>query len=173
MADSGSSSLHSSRASITITVEICADWSGLIRNFCICSSSDSWITSGLDWRRGTSKDLKLMYFCASWKASVGKMSLRLLRSSTPLEQKNEAPKKPWANILSAIVCAMADFPVPASPLSQKTGDPLGSLAQCSISFKTASRVPFKQLLRSPWWYPASLAQQQPFRTEDVTTEFAS
>ena len=51
--DDGSSSLHSSRASITITVETPADWRGSTINLSIWLYSDSSTTSGLDWRRGT------------------------------------------------------------------------------------------------------------------------
>jgi len=46
------------------------------------------------------------------------MKWRLLRSSKSREQKNEAPSRPSANSLSAIVLAMVLFPVPASPFSQ-------------------------------------------------------
>ena len=49
---------------------------------------------------------------------VGKMSLRLPRSLELREQKKEAPSRPSADILSAIVCAMAVFPVPANPFNQ-------------------------------------------------------
>ena len=49
---------------------------------------------------------------------VGKINLRLLRSSKSREQKNEAPSLPSANVLSAIVCDMVLFPVPASPFNQ-------------------------------------------------------
>jgi hypothetical protein len=46
------------------------------------------------------------------------MNWRLLRSEKSREQKKEAPSCPFANDLSAIVCAMVLFPVPASPFSQ-------------------------------------------------------
>ena len=49
---------------------------------------------------------------------VGKISLRLLRSSKSREQKKEAPSRPAANILSATVRAIVLFPVPASPFNQ-------------------------------------------------------
>ena len=149
MADSGSSSLHSSSASITITVETSAERRGSTRNFSTCSWSDSWTMSGLAWRRGIREDRKPGYLWASWTASVGKMSLILLRSSKPLEQKNDAPRRPSANILFETVCAIVDFPVPARPFSQKIGDLLKSRVQCSISFKTHSRVPLRQPCRSP------------------------
>ena len=76
-----------------------------------------------------SEDRNLGYRCASWNANVGKMSWRLLRSSKTLEQKNDAPKWPLANNIAAAVCAIVDFPVPASPLSQKMGDRSKSSAQ--------------------------------------------
>jgi hypothetical protein len=63
-------------------------------------------------------DRNLMYLRASCTARVGKMKWRLLRSSKSREQKKEAPSCPSANALSAIVCAMVVFPVPASPFSQ-------------------------------------------------------
>ena len=55
---------------------------------------------------------------------VGKMSRRSLRSreSKAREQKKEAPSCPFANTLSATDCAMALFPVPASPFNQKMGN---------------------------------------------------
>jgi len=75
-ANSGSLSLHSSRASITIVVEISVDLSGSTRNLCIWSWSDSWTTSGFDRRSGMSEDRKAGYLCVSWNASVGNMSWR-------------------------------------------------------------------------------------------------
>ena len=104
--------------------------------------------SRLRLRREMSWDWKGGYFRASWDANVGKMSWRLLRSSKLLEQKNDAPKRPLANALSAIVRAIVDFPVPASPLSQKTGVAECSI-QSSISLSTLPRVPFRQPLRFP------------------------
>jgi hypothetical protein len=46
------------------------------------------------------------------------MNWRLLRSKKSREQKKEAPSFPAAKVLSAIVCAMVLFPVPANPFSQ-------------------------------------------------------
>ena len=46
------------------------------------------------------------------------MDFRLLLSSKSREQKKEAPSCPFENVLSAIVCAMVLFPVPASPFNQ-------------------------------------------------------
>jgi len=66
-------------------------------------------------------DQNLGYLCASWTAMVGKMDWRLLLSSKSREQKKEAPSCPPAKVLSAIVCAMVLFPVPANPFSQHTG----------------------------------------------------
>ena len=96
-----------------------------------------------------SEDRKPGYLYASWNANVGKMNWRSLRSSEPLEQKNDAPKRPSANSRSATVCAIVDFPVPASPLSQKIGDVSKFSVQCSISLNTLSLVP----LRHPFLFP--------------------
>ena len=87
-----------------------ADRSGPTRSFCIWRWSGSYTTSGLDRRNEIREDRNVGYRCAIWKASVGKVSRRFLRSSTPLEQKNEVPKGPSAGNFSAVVCAMADFP---------------------------------------------------------------
>ena len=139
MADSGSSSRHSSRASITIIVGTPVERRGSTINLCIWDRRDSCTASVSDRRIWIRQDLTVGYFCAGWNASVGKMRWRSLRSSTPLEQKNDAPRWPSAKIRSAIVCAMVDFPVPASPLSQNTGGTSNPLAQRSISFNTHSR----------------------------------
>ena len=74
--------------------------------------------SGSDCTSGTKIDRNSVYVRASWTARVGKMKWRSLRSSKSREQKNEAPRRPSANVLSAIVCAMVLFPVPASPFNQ-------------------------------------------------------
>ena len=105
-----------------------------------------------------------MYLRASWTARVGKMKWRLLRSSKSREQKKEAPSCPSTNTLSAIVCAMVLFPVPANPFSQYTGGLLKLLIQSSISFRTTPRVPFRQPLRSPCRYSAACAQRMLLRT---------
>ena len=102
------------------------------------------------------------YLRASWTARVGKMKWRSLRSSRSREQKKEAPSCPSANTLSAIVCAMVLFPVPANPFNQYTGGLLKSLVQSSISSRTAMRVPFRQPLRLPCRYSAACAQRIPF-----------
>ena len=120
--------------------------------------------SGFDWRRGTRGDRKSGYICASWNASVGKIRWRLLRSSTPLEQKNDAPRRPLAKTRSATVCAIVDFPVPASPLSQKTGGLSKPSVHFSISSNTLSRVLLRQPLRLPCRYPAPWARRQLFKT---------
>jgi len=96
------------------------------------------------------------------------MKLRLLLSSKSREQKKEAPSCPSANNLSAIVCAIVLFPVPASPLSQYTGGLLKSFDQCSISSRMALRVPLRQPLRSPWRYSASCAQRKLLRTRTAS-----
>jgi len=88
------------------------------------------------------------------------MKRRLLLSLKSREQKKEAPSCPSANNLSAMVCAIVLFPVPASPLSQYTGGLLKSFDQCSISSRMALRVLLRQFLRLPWRYSASCAQRK-------------
>ena len=73
---------------------------------------------GSDRTNGMRIDRNLVYLRASWTARVGKMSWRLLRSEKSREQKKEAPSCPSANVLSAIVCAIVLFPVPANPFNQ-------------------------------------------------------
>ena len=94
-------------------------------------------------------DRNVGYLYASWKARVGKMKRRSLRSSKSREQKKEAPSSPSVKTCSLTVWAIVDLPVPASPFSQKTGDFLKSPIHDSISFRTVSRVPLRQPLRSP------------------------
>ena len=103
IAEEGSSSLHSSKASITITVEMVDFLSGCMINLSIWLYKDSWAIPGSDRARGTKIDRNSRYLRASWTARVGKMNRRLLRSSKSREQKKEAPSRPSANILSAIV----------------------------------------------------------------------
>ena len=74
--------------------------------------------SGSDRTSWMNGDRNLVYLRASWTARVGKMNWRLLRSSKSREQKKEAPSRPSANALSAMVCAMVLLPVPASPFNQ-------------------------------------------------------
>ena len=76
------------------------------------------MTLGFDCSSGMRIDRISVYLRASWTAMVGNMNWRLLLSSKSLEQKKEAPSCPCAETLSAIVCAIVVFPVPASPLSQ-------------------------------------------------------
>ena len=164
IADDGSSSLHSSRTSITMTVEMPVDLSGSTINFTIWPRGDSWVTSGSDWRRVMRTDLNFGYLRASWKARVGKMKWRLLRSLKSREQKKDAPSSPSAKAHSLIVWAIVDLPVPASPFNQKTGDLSKSFVHNSIALRTVSRVPRRQPLRSPCWYPAPGARGQLFST---------
>ena len=97
------------------------------------------------------------------------MKWRLLRSSKSREQKNEAPRRSSAKIRSAMVWAIVDFPVPASPLSQNTGDKVKSLAHDSMSANTVSRVPLRHPRRFPWRYSAPCARRQPFNTDRSAT----
>ena len=92
------------------------------------------------------------------------MNRRLLRSSKSREQKKEAPSFPSANALSATVCEMVLFPVPANPFSQYTGDLRKSLVQRSIPFRMTPRVPFRQPFRLPCRYSAPCAQRKLLRT---------
>ena len=163
IAEAGSSSLHSSKASITITVEMVDSLSGCMISSSIWLYNDSWAIPGSDRASGTKIDRNSGYLRASWTARVGKMNWRLLRSSKSREQKNEAPSRPSANILSAIVWAMVLFPVPASPFSQYTGDLPKSLVQCSITSRTGPRVPFRQPLRLPCRYSAPCAERKLLR----------
>ena len=118
MAEEGSWSLHSSNASMTITVEMPDSTRGCTINLFIWSYRDSWAIPGSDRTNGTRIDRSSVYLRASWTARVGKMKWRLLRSSKSREQKKEAPSCPFANSLSVVVCAMVLFPVPANPFSQ-------------------------------------------------------
>ena len=74
--------------------------------------------SGFDRISLTKVDRNSGYLLESWTARVGKIDRRFLRSSKSREQKKEAPSLPSANALSAVVCAMVVFPVPASPFNQ-------------------------------------------------------
>lgn len=102
------------------------------------------------------------YLWASWNANVGKMKRRSLLSSKSREQKNDAPRRPSVNVRLAIVFAMVDLPVPASPFSQKTGDLLKSPVHSSISSNAVSLVPLRQLLRLPCRYSEPEARLQLF-----------
>src|ERR1700753_1168030 len=108
-------------------------------------------------------DRKSVYLRASWTARVGKIDWRFLRSSKSREQKKDAPSRPSANILSAIVCAMVLFPVPARPFNQYTGGLSKSRVQSSISSKIAARVPLRQPFRLPCRYSASCAHRKLLR----------
>ena len=91
------------------------------------------------------------------------MKWRLLRFSMSREQKKEPPSCPSTNNLSAIVCAMVLFPVPANPFSQYTGGLLKSLDQCSIPSRIVLRVPLRQPLWSLCRYSTPFAQRNWFR----------
>jgi len=91
---------------------------GPVTNLLIWLYNDSWAIHGSDCTSGTKMDQNLVYLHASWTAMVGKMNWRLLWSSKSHEQKKEAPSCPPAKTLSAIVCIMVLFPVPANPFSQ-------------------------------------------------------
>ena len=97
----------------------------------------------------------------------------MLLSSKSREQKNDAPSWPFEKILSAIVCAMVVFPVPANPFNQKTGGLSKSRVQSSISSKMTLRVPMRQPPRSPCRYSAACAQRIPLMTAASAIGFTS
>ena len=113
----GSSSLHSSIASMIKMVEVAVSLKGWTINLFIWLYRVSRAIPGSDRDNGTRIDRNSAFERASWTARVGKMSWRSLRSPKSREQK-EAPSRPSPDTLSAIVCAMVLFPVPASPFSQ-------------------------------------------------------
>ena len=129
-------------------------------NFSAWLSIDSCATSGLDWRYGMRDDRTLEYLYASWNARVGKMALgsSWFPRVGSAEQKKEAPSTPFEKHRSATVRAIADFPVPARPFSQKIGDRVKSSVHCSISSRRATRVPLKQPRRFLCSYPAPNAR---------------
>ena len=154
MADAGSSSLHSSRASMMMRVMIWVALRGPTRSFSICEQRDSCPTFGRPFKTSSSSFRKCRYRQASWKAMVGKIFSRLLRSSKSREQKKLAPSFPSSKAVSANDWAMVDFPVPARPLSQKTRwVPLFS-SQRSISLRTSFLVPFRHACLFPQRCPA-------------------
>ena len=101
-----------------MTVEMAHSLRGHTINLFILLQRDSRVIPGSEHTNGTIIDRTSVYLRASWTARVGKMYWRLLQSSKSLEQKKEAPSCPPANTLSAIVCAIVLFPVPASPFNQ-------------------------------------------------------
>ena len=155
MADAGSLSLHSSRASMMMRVVVWVALSGLTRSFSICEQSDSCPTSGHSFKTSSKCCRKCGYRQASWKERVGKIIWRLLRSSKSREQKKLAPSFPFSEVDSANDWAMVDFPVPARPLSQKTRWLPSFADQRPISLRTSSLVPFRHPCLFPLRYPAS------------------
>ena len=154
MADAGSLSLHSSRASMMMRVVRPVVLSGPTMSFSICEQRDSWPTSGRSFKISSNFCRKCGYRQESWKARVGKIIWRLLRFSKSREQKKLAPSFPFSNVVSANDWAMVDFPVPARPLSQKTRWLPSFPNQCSISSRTSSLVPFRHPCLFPQRWPA-------------------
>ena len=154
MADAGSWSLHSSRASMMTRAVVWVNVSGPTRSFSICEQRDSCPTSGYSFKTSSNFSRKSGYRQASWKAMVGKIFCRLLRSSKSREQKKLAPSFPLSEVASANDWAMVDFPVPARPLSQKTRWLPSFANQCSISLRTSFLVPFRHPCRFPQRWPA-------------------
>ena len=154
MADAGSSSLHSSRASMMMRVVVWVALRGPTRSFSICEHRDSWPTFGRSFRTSSNCCRKYRYRQASWKAMVGKIFSRLQRSSKSREQKKLAPSFPFSKVVSANDWAMVDFPVPARPLSQKTRWLPSFSNQRSISLRTSFLVPFRHPCLFPQRCPA-------------------
>ena len=155
MAEAGSSSLHSSRASTIMSVEMLAALSGPTTSISSCEQRDPCPISGHAFKTWSNSLRKCGYRHASWKATVGKIARRLLRSTKSHEQKKLAPSFPSAKALSATVWAMADFPVPASPFSQKTCCFCSPVDHRSISHRMSFLVPLRHPCLSPHKYPAS------------------
>ena len=137
--------------------------SGPTMSFSTCEQSDSWATSGRSFKTRRISVRKSRYWQASWKASVGKIFWRLLRSSNSREQKKLAPSFPFTNVVSANVWAIVDFPVPARPFSQKTRWVRSLVNQSSISFRTPSLVPLRHPRLFPLRYPAFTVCSNPLR----------
>ena len=87
MAEAGSSSLHSSKASMMTTVEMADSRRGLTISLCNWSYKDSWAILGSDRIKGTNNDWKSGYLRASWTAIVGKMKWRLLLPQNPVSKR--------------------------------------------------------------------------------------
>ena len=157
MADAGSSSLHSSRASMMMRVVVWVALSGPTRSSSSCEQRDSCPVFGHSFKTSSNSCRKCKYRQASWKARVGKIFSRLLRSSKSREQKKLAPSFPFLKVVSANDWAMVDFPVPARPLSQKTRWLPSFSNQHSISLRTSFLVPFRHLCLFPQRCPAFAA----------------
>ena len=154
IADAGSSSLHSSSASMMIKVGMRVILNGPMMSVSSWEQRESLPISGLAANTGRSSLLNCGYRYASWKARVGKMFRMLLLSSESREQKKLAPSFPSEKLVSARVWAMVDLPVPARPFSQKTRWSPSSVSQLSICHRTSFLVPLRQPCLSPERYPA-------------------
>src|SRR5260221_13526644 len=77
---------------------------------------------------------------------VGKNVLAVFRLSSFLEKKKLAPRTFIPAARSAIVLAIVDFPIPATPSRTYIGARLesSSAIQLATSFNSLTRVPFKQ-----------------------------
>ena len=93
------------------------------------------------------------------------MAWRLLLFSKSREQKKLAPSFPSAKLVSAKVCAIVVFPVPANPFSQKTRRSFSSISHCSICRRTSLLVPFRHPSLFPERYPASAVWYIPLRSD--------
>ena len=129
----------------------------------IWEQRDSRPTPGLALKTRSNCSRNRGYRYASWNASVGKITWRLLLSSKSREQKKLAPSFPSAKLISANVWAMVDFPVPARPFSQNTRWSCSSFNQCSSYKRTSPLVPLRHPCLFPERYPASSVRDIPFR----------
>ena len=148
---SASCTSHSSKASIImrmVDLDACLQlwrgWTIKSRNWsCSCFPLASGLTSrALPIRRAISSS-----YCDNWNATVPKKSFADLRSSSLLENKKLAPSQPRLCASSATVLATVDFPIPANPSSAYIWHSELSYHEY-ISFKTAVRVPSKQVGRA-------------------------
>src|ERR1700759_2213353 len=100
----------------------------------------------------------------SCQAKVGKRRFPLLRAGSDLKKKNVPAifSRPYEY---EIVCAMADFPTPAGPYSQKIrSGVLGLSIQLRICFNTLSRVP-------GWHWRSGFWADESWRASKETNSF--
>ena len=110
---------------------------------------------GLALKTWTNCSQKRGYWYASWNASVGNITWRLLLPSKSYEQKKLAPRLPSAKLISANFWAMVDFPVPTRPLSQKIGWSHSPFSQFSSFRRMSPLVPLRHPCLFPEQYLAS------------------
>ena len=81
-------------------------------------------------------------------AMVRKRPQGLFRCGSGRKQMNEVTSFFRSSHLLATVMAMAVFPTPAGPVSQKKGGPFGESTQVKMRSRAFSRVPFRTSPRS-------------------------